>query len=197
MPWNTEVEEAIERTVTTSKKPVDFRNGNGISVPYIKLFGPQSSGKTIHLPISRVIVGPHPDKLKRQQAVALLLKQHGVKANLSYRIFHISAGSPRTFEGPQVAGLRQSVQRARSTHSSHRAPARTNGRFRRFSSLPARSRPSLAAHRAPALRSRVAIPALRSDQGGETVDQFERSQHQADVAAPSRLDGLMRASAPH
>jgi hypothetical protein len=84
VPWNTEVEEEHRKIGDNQpRKTVDFRIGNGTPVPYIKLFGRQSSGKTIHLPISRVIVGPHPEKLKRQQAVALLLKQYGVKANLT------------------------------------------------------------------------------------------------------------------
>jgi len=34
------------------------------------------------LPIKSIIVGPHPDKIKRKKAVELLLGQHGISAEV-------------------------------------------------------------------------------------------------------------------
>jgi hypothetical protein len=59
------------------RKPTLFRSLNGTPVPYIALFGGERK-----LPISKVIVGPHAEKLRRVQAVELLLKANGVKADV-------------------------------------------------------------------------------------------------------------------
>jgi hypothetical protein len=64
-------------------KPVLFEMKNGVLVPYILLFGHLLNGNKAKLPISKVIVGPHPDKLKRQKAVKLLLEQHGIRAEVT------------------------------------------------------------------------------------------------------------------
>jgi hypothetical protein len=61
-------------------KPIMSIARNGVLVPYIQLFGNSIDGKQRKLPICRVIVGPHPNKLKRQNAVEVLLQQHGIDA---------------------------------------------------------------------------------------------------------------------
>lgn len=50
---------------------------NGVSVPCIHIFEDQ---KLNALPIQRVIVGPHPEKLLRKRAVEILLRSHGINA---------------------------------------------------------------------------------------------------------------------
>jgi hypothetical protein len=52
---------------------------NGVSVPCIHLFEDQ---KLDALPIRRVIVGPHSDKVDRKRAVELLLHEHNVDAEV-------------------------------------------------------------------------------------------------------------------
>lgn len=52
---------------------------NGVSVPCIHLFEKQELDA---LPIRRVIVGPHPDKVERKRAVELLLHEHNVDAEV-------------------------------------------------------------------------------------------------------------------
>lgn len=51
----------------------------GVSVPCIHLFEDQ---KLDALPIRRVIVGPHSDKVDRKRAVELLLREHAVNAEV-------------------------------------------------------------------------------------------------------------------
>lgn len=65
------------------KKPVEFAMKQGVLVPFIMLFGRQLSGDAENLPIRRVIVGPHPDKLKRKKSVELMLEEHGIDANVT------------------------------------------------------------------------------------------------------------------
>jgi len=65
------------------RKPVHFEIKNGVLVPYIMLFGRQSNGNAVKLPISKIIVGPHPNKYKRQKAVELILEQHGLEAEVT------------------------------------------------------------------------------------------------------------------
>ncbi len=65
------------------RKPVQFEMKNGVLVPYIMLFGRPSAGDAIKLPIRKIIVGPHPDKYKRQKAVELMLEQNGVVAEVT------------------------------------------------------------------------------------------------------------------
>lgn len=55
----------------------------GMLVPYIRLFEGMDSGLRGKLPIKSVIVGPHPDKIKRKQSVELLLKQHDIDAEVT------------------------------------------------------------------------------------------------------------------
>lgn len=55
----------------------------GVPVPYIRLFDGITSLPDKKLPIKAVIVGPHPDKIKRQKSVDLLLAQNGIKADVT------------------------------------------------------------------------------------------------------------------
>jgi hypothetical protein len=59
-----------------ARKPILFRSTGGTPIPYLSLLGGRK------LPISKIIVGPHPEKLKRVQAVELLLKASGVGAKV-------------------------------------------------------------------------------------------------------------------
>lgn len=52
---------------------------NGVTVPCIHLFEDQ---KLKTLPIRRIIVGPHPDKLGRKKAVEILLRNHHIDAEV-------------------------------------------------------------------------------------------------------------------
>lgn len=63
------------------KKPVYFTLRGGMLVPYIALFERPSNEKA-KLPIKKVIVGPHPEKLKRQKAIVKLLDQLEIEANV-------------------------------------------------------------------------------------------------------------------
>jgi hypothetical protein len=52
---------------------------NGVPVPCVHLFEDQ---KLVALPIQRVIVGPHPEKLDRKSAVEILLRNHNIDAEV-------------------------------------------------------------------------------------------------------------------
>lgn len=67
---------------TRRVKTICFANKNGILVPYIKLFECGIDGEKVKLPIKKIIVGPHPDKLRRQKAIQLLLNQHAIDAEV-------------------------------------------------------------------------------------------------------------------
>ena len=55
---------------------------NGTPVPYLDLFSQESKGAPIHLPILRVIIGPHPQSELRHQAVKLFLRTKGIDAEV-------------------------------------------------------------------------------------------------------------------
>jgi len=63
------------------KKPVHFTPRGGVLVPHIALFE-RPAGEAAKLPIRKIIVGPHPEKLKRQKAVEMLLDQCGIEAEV-------------------------------------------------------------------------------------------------------------------
>jgi len=67
---------AIDSTKKVGRlsKPVKFYSRSGQIVPFIELFGfkRESDGKS-HLPIKRIIVGPHPDKEARAHAVRMFV----------------------------------------------------------------------------------------------------------------------------
>lgn len=73
--------EARQAGETRPKKPVYFTPRGGILVPHISLFE-HTNGEKSKLPIRRIVVGPHPEKLKRKKAVELLLDQCGVEAEV-------------------------------------------------------------------------------------------------------------------
>jgi len=72
---------------------VKTRIREGTTVPYVDLCVRVENGVKQHLPIKRIIVGPHRDKNDRKRAVQLLLKQHGLNdlidkvdvSDISYR----------------------------------------------------------------------------------------------------------------
>src|SRR4051812_35401425 len=83
-PANPEVFEASQKAGDKRpEKSLQFWPRNGILVPYITLFGNEVSLSGSKLPIQRIVVGPHPDKLKRQKAVALMLEQHEIDAEVT------------------------------------------------------------------------------------------------------------------
>lgn len=63
--------------------PVKSRVREGTTVPFVELCVREASGVRQHLPIKRIIVGPHRDKNDRERAVKLLLKQHGLNVKVS------------------------------------------------------------------------------------------------------------------
>lgn len=66
------------------RQPQTFPRGT-TSVPYIELFkGLLSGGAPAKLPIKRVIVGPHRDKLQRVLQVKQLLNTHGYSEEVAY-----------------------------------------------------------------------------------------------------------------
>lgn len=63
------------------EKPLSFFPRNGVLVPYVTLFEGMADQGPI-LPIREIVVGPHPEKLKRQKAVQLFLEQMGIDATV-------------------------------------------------------------------------------------------------------------------
>jgi hypothetical protein len=56
-------------------KPVEFRAGNNLIVPFIRLFGDETK-----LPVKSTIVGPHPNQELQKDAIERLLEQKNVAA---------------------------------------------------------------------------------------------------------------------
>jgi hypothetical protein len=65
--------------------PIELRTKEGTLVPYINLNIQTKDGRT---PISRIIVGPHPDAEKRAQSVRVLLKKYKIDADV------LTSGTP-------------------------------------------------------------------------------------------------------
>jgi hypothetical protein len=63
-------------------KPVEFACRDGVAIPYITLFGENSNGEKARLPITKVIVGPHPERDRRRRAVEMLLAKHEISADV-------------------------------------------------------------------------------------------------------------------
>lgn len=63
------------------KKVVHFIQRGGILVPYISLFE-RPNGEKARLPIQTIVVGPHPEKLKRKKAIEKLLDQLEIEAKV-------------------------------------------------------------------------------------------------------------------
>lgn len=70
-----------EKTSNLPYRVVRHYIRGGVTVPCIHLFEDQ---KLKTLPISRVIVGPHPDKRERMKAVRLLLMSNGINAEVEF-----------------------------------------------------------------------------------------------------------------
>ncbi|OGS98104.1 MAG: hypothetical protein A3F73_11525 [Gallionellales bacterium RIFCSPLOWO2_12_FULL_59_22] len=67
---------------SVKQHPVCTRARNGEIVPYVELSVREINNVRQHLPIKRIIVGPHRDKHDRKRAVQLLLKQHGLNPDI-------------------------------------------------------------------------------------------------------------------
>lgn len=61
-------------------KPCCFHNREGLLVPYITLF--DESKIKAKLPITKVIIGPHPDSARRRKSVIKLLERYEVEAEV-------------------------------------------------------------------------------------------------------------------
>jgi hypothetical protein len=58
--------------------------GDGCPVPYIDLFGRTSpTAELVFLPITRVLVGPHPQADNRKRAVEIMLEACGIEASVA------------------------------------------------------------------------------------------------------------------
>ncbi len=83
LPASTELYElGVKSGDNRPRKPVHLLTKNGISIPYINLFGSTGGGAIQNLPIKKIIVGPHLEKRKRQKAVQIMLEQHAIDAEV-------------------------------------------------------------------------------------------------------------------
>ncbi len=84
VPSNTELFKLAQNSGDKRpRKPIEFVRKNGILVPCIMLFGHELNGNATRLPISKVIVGPHSERLKRKKAVKLMLEEHEIEAEVT------------------------------------------------------------------------------------------------------------------
>ncbi len=74
------IQRELANEVTTPFRRIYAFPRNGIVVPCIHLFEDQ---KLETLPIRRIIVGPHLDKVQRKKAVEVLLQNHGIDAEVA------------------------------------------------------------------------------------------------------------------
>jgi hypothetical protein len=72
------VKKLRDRGESRPARNVHHYSRNGLLVPYIRLFEEPDR----KLPIKSVIVGPHPEKMKRKKAVEMLLAQYGISADV-------------------------------------------------------------------------------------------------------------------
>lgn len=83
IPANDElIEESRKAGNSLSKKPIRSLTRQGVLVPYLSLFEPLNGVALPKLPIKKIIVGPHHDKLQRRNSVELLLKQVEISAEV-------------------------------------------------------------------------------------------------------------------
>ncbi|MCK9200583.1 MAG: DUF2971 domain-containing protein [Gallionella sp.] len=61
---------------------IKTRIRKGVAIPFVELCVREIKGVRQHLPIKRIIIGPHRDKHDRKRAVQLLLKQHGFNPDI-------------------------------------------------------------------------------------------------------------------
>jgi hypothetical protein len=84
IPANKQIlEEARRHNLPVSEIPRHAYLRHGTTVPCIRLFEGDGSYAHKPLPIKRVIVGPHPEKERRQRAVEILLRQLGIDIPVS------------------------------------------------------------------------------------------------------------------
>ncbi len=84
IPSNSEIiAESRRRNLPTVEKPIKYFLRGGTSVPCIHLFEGNTSIPDNPLPITRIIVGPHPEKEHRREAVEMLLRRLGLQASVS------------------------------------------------------------------------------------------------------------------
>ncbi len=74
------IQRELADEVTTPFRRIHAFSRNGIVVPCVHLFEDQ---KLEILPIRRIIVGPHLDKVQRKKAVEILLKNQGIDAEVT------------------------------------------------------------------------------------------------------------------
>lgn len=68
--------EHLDEIETKSIVDYSFYNRKGAIVPHLKLF------QNEELPIKRIIIGPHPNQIKRVEAIQKLLVQRGLSSNI-------------------------------------------------------------------------------------------------------------------
>lgn len=61
------------------RKQLHFTAQGGLPIPRISLFNRPGTEK-VALPIKKVVVGPHPDKMRRKKAVEMLVAENGLDA---------------------------------------------------------------------------------------------------------------------
>ena len=84
IPPNDDVHEEVIATGNNIPfKPIEYESRNGILIPYIELFGKNELGANAPLPIVKVIVGPHPDRLRRKISVEGMLKKFNSSATVT------------------------------------------------------------------------------------------------------------------
>lgn len=76
------IEESRKAGIWINKKHIKTFIRQGLLVPYVSLFEPPNGSALPKLPIKKIIVGPHHDKLKRQKSVESFLNHVGVTAEV-------------------------------------------------------------------------------------------------------------------
>lgn len=74
--------ESVPELQSVKQHPICTRTQNGEIVPYVELCVGEIGNIRQHLPIKRIIIGPHRDKHDRKRAIQLLLKQHGLSPDI-------------------------------------------------------------------------------------------------------------------
>ncbi len=81
IPNDETIKEARKAADYLPKKPVYFTPRGGVLVPHIALFE-RPDGGAARLPIKKIIVGPHPEKMKRKKSIEMLLGQLEIEAKV-------------------------------------------------------------------------------------------------------------------
>lgn len=77
------LEKDLRESETKIKKGIQYRIRNGMLVPFINLFENTSTDADIDgLPITKIIIGPHPDREKRKKSIESMLKQLNINADV-------------------------------------------------------------------------------------------------------------------